>query len=374
MISILQANSGKNFNRFIEFPHRLYRGDKNYAPPLNLVQKQLLLPEYNPFFRTATTAYYISVDDKNEVTGRIAAIYNKAHSELYKDDTGFFGFFDCVNDHATAAALLQTAADWLKSRGMKSLLGPENPGTNDSLGVLTRGFDRPPVFLMPYNYSYYPALLEGFGLQPEMTLYSYLCNVDGMPDELKTKSHILEKRLSGHGIRIRSIRFKNYKQEISQLQKVYNEANAGNWGFLPLDEKGFFHMANDLKKLVKAEHILIVEKDAAMIGYAVSVPDFNQVFRKIPGGRFFPFGWFTFLRERKKINGLRVMILGILPAYRGLGIDWCLYARIADNARKAGMKWGEACYVMEQNTAMNRMMKTLEAERVKEYQLYKMEI
>jgi len=374
MTRILQANTGKNFNRFIEFPHRLYRGDKKYAPPLNLVQKQLLLPEYNPFFRTAEAAYYISVDDNNEVNGRIAAIYNKAHSDLYKDDTGFFGFFDCVNDHTIAAALLQAAADWLKSKGMKSLLGPENPGTNDSLGVLTSGFERPPVFLMPYNYPYYPALLEGFGLQPVMNLYSYLCNHHTLPAELKTKSQILEKRLAGQGIQIRPIRLKNYKQEVSQLQKVYNEANAGNWGFLPLDEKSFFHMANDLKQLVKAEHILIVEKDGAMIGYAVSVPDYNQVFRNIPGGRLFPFGWLTFLRERKKINGLRIMILGILPAYRKLGIDWCLYARIAETAFNAGINWGEACYVMEQNTAMNRMMKTLEAEKVNEYRLYRVDI
>jgi GNAT superfamily N-acetyltransferase len=226
---------------------------------------------------------------------------------------------------------------------------------------------------MPYNYPYYQELLEQNGLTAVMTLYSYLFKDDDLPKELSAKSPLLENRLKERGIVIRPVNLENFGQEITRLHPVYNEANTGNWGFLPLDETSFFHMAKDLKKLVKAEHVWIAEKESKIIGYAVAVPDYNQVFRKIPRGRLFPFGWYNLLTGQPQIKGIRIMILGVLPAYRGLGIDWCLYAKIAAYALKTKMKWGEACYVMEQNVPMNRMLKTLGAEIVKEYKLYETE-
>ncbi len=374
MTRIVPVNTKPLFRSFLDFPHRLYRGNRQYVPPLDLMQKQLLLPEQNPFFRQAESAYFLAADDQGIITGRIAAIYNKTHLDLYQDDTGFFGLFDSIPDKTTAGLLLRSAAGWLRAKGIRRMTGPENLGTNDSVGILTKGFDRPPVFLMPYNFPYYRELLEENGMSPVMTLYSYLLPKDGLPAELQGKGQYLEKRLEERGIRIRCIDLRNYRKEIENLRPVYNNANTGNWGFLPLDETGFSHMADDLKKIVKPHHILIAEKEHSVIGYAVSVPDYNQVFRKIPRGRLFPFGWYTLLRERKNIKGFRIMILGVLPAYRGQGIDWCLYARIARTAIGEGMQWGEAGYVMEQNVPMNRMLKALEAERAKEYRLYSMEI
>lgn len=111
-----------------------------------------------------------------------------------------------------------------------------------------------------------------------------------------------------------------------------------------------------------------------MIGYAVTVPDYNQVFRRIPNGRLLPFGWYPLLTGRRRINAIRIMILGVLPAYRRLGVDWCLYARIAAHAAQTGIAWGEACYVMKDNAAMNQMLGKLEAEVIKEYQLFKTDI
>lgn len=375
MIRIERANEGKNFNKFIMFPHLLFKEDPYYVPQLNLVQKQLLSKKHNPFFKTAEAAYFIAVEDSGTIKGRIAAIYNKDHLKLYNDNTGFFGFFDCVNDVAVAKLLFKAASGWLKVKGIKYLVGPENPGTNDSVGILTSGYNKQPVFLMPYNFRYYKELIEKNGFEPVMKLYSYLFKERVLPSELNSRIQRIETQLGNMGISFRQMDFKNnFNRDVKGLQKVYNESNAGGWGFLPLDEKGFAYMAKDLRRLIKPYHAQIVEKNSEIIGYTVSVPDYNQVFKKISKGRLFPFGWYHLLTERKKINAIRAMILGVLPEYQELGIALCLYAKIVGLAGKNGIKWGEACYVMEDNRNMNIMMQKLGAEIIKEYQLFKLEL
>ncbi|MBK7523170.1 MAG: hypothetical protein IPL63_06850 [Saprospiraceae bacterium] len=306
--------------------------------------------------------------------GRIASIYNKTHLNIYDDDTGFFGFFESIDNALVAKELLKSASDWLKAKGLNKMIGPENLSTNDTIGILTRGFDQPPVIMMPYNYPYYERLLKDCGLTPTMTLFSYLMKTDSMPTNLLNRAELFENRLQKSGIQIRTIDLKNFDNEINALQPVYNSANQGNWGFLPLDTVGFQHMAKEMKQLVNDENILIAEKDGKIIGYAVTLPDFNQVFKKIPKGRLLPFGWYYLLTGRNNILGLRIIIMGVLPAYRGQGIDWCFYSKITAYAKKKGILWGEACYVMESNLQMNKMLKLLGATIVKEYKLFEMNL
>ena len=51
---------------------------------------------------------------------------------------------------------------------MEEMAGPMNPSTNDECGLLVNGFDSSPCFMMPYNPSYYPTLLEDYGLRKSM--------------------------------------------------------------------------------------------------------------------------------------------------------------------------------------------------------------
>lgn len=374
MTAIHEVNTNKMMSRFIRFPHQLYSEDKNYVPALNLQQEEILSKKSNPFFKNSKAAYFLAIDEHKKITGRIAAIYNKAHLDLYNDNTGFFGFFDCIDDPFVAGLLLDKAAEWLLSNGITKMTGPENFTTNDSAGVLTKGFDDPPCFLMPYNFPYYEKLFQLNGYQKALTLFSYKTEPITLPQNIFHKSESLETRLLNQGISFRFLDFKNFTGEMMTMQKVYNEVNKNNWGFIPLDDQEFLHMANDLRKLVDKESVLFVEKEGKLIGFVVSVPDYNQAFKKIPKGKLFPIGWWYLLRSRKYISRIRIMIMGVLPQWRGLGIDWCLYAKVADYVKRNKLDYGEACYVMENNVAMNKMMRTLGASIVKEYQLFEKNI
>ena len=370
MISIVEVDSKKRMKQFIRFPHELYKDDRNYVPTLNLLQEDMLNIKSNPFFQHGKARYFLAVTDENKTLGRIAAICNKVHLETYKDATGFFGYFDCINDPFIADLLLEKAAAWLHSEGHIRMAGPENLTTNDSVGILTKGFDDSPCFLMPYNFPYYKELLEQNGCKKLLTLFSYKTEPVTLPENIYNKSAALKDRLEKKGITLRYLDMENFNHEMIALRKVYNEVNKNNWGFLPLDEASFQHMADDLRKLVDKESVLFAEEEGKLIGFIVTVPDYNQVFKKITNGKLFPFGWWYLLRGRKHVSRIRIMIMGVLPEWRGLGIDWCLYAGVAEYVTNNQLDYGEACYVMENNTAMNKMMKALGAHIVKEYELF----
>jgi hypothetical protein len=368
-VRIVEVTTKKMLKRFICFPHELYRDDQHYVPLPNFLIKDMLNPLKNPFFDNGEVGCFLAIDD-HKIVGRIAAIYNKVHLQVYNDNTGFFGFFDCVDDRYVAASLFSKSVEWLKIKGITRIFGPENLTTNDPTGILTKGFDDDPVFLMPYNFPYYENLLLVNGFSEIMTLASYKTSLETLPAELYTKAEILEQRLRQGNITIRCLDQKKFNEEIKNLREVYNEANEHNWGFMPLDGRSFFHMAKDLKQVVDEESVLLAECKGQLIGFAVSVRDYNQVFKRISNGKLFPSGWWKLLNGRKHITRIRIMIIGVLPQWRRLGIDWCFYSKIAQYGKHKQIDNGEACYVMQSNFQMNRMMKALNAPIVKEYKLY----
>jgi hypothetical protein len=124
----------------------------------------LLDREKHPFYKDAEAEFFVAKKD-GQIAGRVAAIVDKAHNRFHRENAGFFGFFECIDDQAVADALLQRAKRWVFDRGAKFLRGPVNPSTNYECGILVEGFDSDPMVMMPYNPEYYPVLLERAGLR-----------------------------------------------------------------------------------------------------------------------------------------------------------------------------------------------------------------
>jgi len=372
-MNIHPVSNKKDLTRFIRFPHQLYRGDPNYVPQLNQMQRNLLNPGKNPFFRHSEAAYFLATEGKT-VVGRIAAIYNRAHLDCHADGCGFFGFFDSVNDQAVAGELLGAAADFLRKKQLVKMTGPENFTINDSLGILTEGFNDPPQALMPYNYPYYKGLLESQGLTPVIKLFSYYISHGMLSEELYAKFGLVEERLNQKGVRILPMDFNRFDAEAARMRIAYNKANEGSWGFLPLNEEEFQHMAREIRQWIEPENVFLAKLQNEVIGYSLTLPNMNQVFKKIPDGKLFPLGWWHLLRARKYITSQRIMILGVVPNWRHAGIDWCIYARIAQTAKRNNIHWGEACYIMDVNAPMNKMANRLGGKVIKTYQLFEKDL
>jgi GNAT superfamily N-acetyltransferase len=64
----------------------------------------------------------------------------------------------------------------------------------------------------------------------------------------------------------------------------------------------------------------------------------------------------------------------VLPKYQGQGIDALLYREIMERAVKKGINVGEASWVLEDNTMMNRAAEMMQASPYKRYRIYQKDI
>ena len=170
-LRIEEVRTQQDLMTFIRFPWKIYRGDRYWVPPLIQDQLQKFSPNH-PFLSHSEMILFLAYRG-NEVAGRMAAIIDHSFIACHQEKTGFFGFFESIQDPQVTELLLSRTKDWLRARGMEKMIGPMNPSTNDECGLLIEGLDASPCLLMPYNPSYYPPLLEGFGLKKKMDLIPF---------------------------------------------------------------------------------------------------------------------------------------------------------------------------------------------------------
>jgi GNAT superfamily N-acetyltransferase len=309
----------------------------------------------NPFFEHAEAEYFLA-ERNGAVAGRIAAIANRLHNEFHADRVGFFGFFETEDDQPVADALLDAAAGWLRGKGLDTMRGPASFSTNDESGVLVDGFDTPPVLMMPHNPPYYLTLLTraGFTKAKDLLVYQHgdsSGRTPPVPERLTRASELLCQRL---GITLRPLRMKEFQAEVERVKVLYNKAWERNWGFVPMTDREIDHLAVQFKPVVVPDLVPFVEKDGEVIGFALALPDLNTFFRNNRSGRMFP----VILRilwalKTHRVHRCRITLLGVLPEYRGKGIDAVLYHWIWTRGGAVGYGWGEAGWILEDNAAMN---------------------
>ncbi|MBI3797367.1 MAG: N-acetyltransferase, partial [Deltaproteobacteria bacterium] len=227
---ISPVHNRRDLQRFLKLPWRIYQGNSLWVPPLLFDLKKLLDPRKHPFHQHAEVQYFLAWRGE-EVVGRIAAIVNHQYVQFHEDATGFFGFFESIDDQSVAVALLAAAERWVAERGMQRIRGPMNFSTNEECGLLVDGFQHPPAVMMPYNLPYVARLIETAGYTKAKDLLAYLLDDTTPPERLVRGVARLQRR---HHITIRPINLRRFRQEVALMLEVYNSAWERNWGFVPM--------------------------------------------------------------------------------------------------------------------------------------------
>lgn len=380
-IDIIECKTPADRLRFIQFWWVPYRGNPYWVPPLVNERQEFLDPARSAFYQHADVALFIAQRNGQPV-GTIAAIINHRHNEFHNEKMGFFGFFECINDYGVAQALFETACDWCKARGATDIRGPANFSSNEEYGLLVDGYDDAPRVMMTYNPPYYKDLIEKFGFEKAMDLYAYRLDVDlyggsvnGMPPKLL---RVVERTRKRSGIVIRKVDMKRYDQEVALVKRVYNSAWEKNWGFVPMTDAEFDHLAKGLKAFLDPDIVLIAEKDGEFVGFSLSLPDICQpLLAAYPSPRA---GWlaenWTMLKllwhwkVRPKITWLRVIAMGVVEQWRAHGVAAQFYYETARAAMPKGYKHAEMSWILENNLMMNRDIQALGGTVYKTYRIY----
>ncbi len=368
-IEIVEVASKRDLKRFVKFPWKIYAGNPNWVPPLISERLAFFDRKKNPFFRYARVQMFLAVHE-GEVLGRVATCVNNIHNQFHQEKTGFFGFFESVENYDVAYRLLKVAVIALKKVGMEQMIGPANFSTNHEVGLLVDAFDQPPVVQMSYNPRYYVDYFEKFGLTKAKDLLAFRMVKENEPPERMAK--IVERIRERSGATFRRINLHDFDNEIMRVIKVYNDAWESNWGFVPLHEDEFIHIAKDLKQIVDPDLALFAEIDGEPAGFALAIPNINQVLIKL-NGRLFPFGLFRLiwdLKIRRKTNEVRVITMGVVKKYQKRGIDNVFYLDLYRNGVPKGYHTAELSWILEDNTLMISALETLGAKRYKTYRMY----
>jgi len=372
--NIKDVNTKSDLIRFIKSQWNFYKNDKYWVPPVVADRMKTLNPDKNPFFKHSEIKLFTAERD-SQIIGRIAAIKNDNHNAAHNDKWGFWGFFECVNEQDVADALFDKAAEWLRSKGLDVMVGPENPSMNDEIGMLYEGYDSSPMILMTYNPPYYHDLCTNYGFEKGKDVYAYILDAPAFKTEkIVRMQDLIRKR---YDVTIRQINLKDkaqFKKDVKTLKEIYNAAWQPNWGFVKWTDEEFDFIANDLRMTADARLGVIAEVKGKIAGFGLALPDLNQVLKYNRRGTMLGVIWHM-LTKKKHINQCRIIALGVVPEFQKTGIDVVLYFELGNRGVANGYPIGEASWILEDNEMMNRGLTTsMNADLYKKYRLYQKEI
>jgi len=363
---------------FAYLPWRLYRGDANWTPPLmmdllgnKLLGAKGLLTAEHAYHENAEVTHFIARREGRAV-GRVSAAVNRRFNEHYGAKVGFFGFFEVEDDQDAACALLDAAAAWLKARGMTAMRGPGeySNATHERQGILVEGFEHPPTVELTHNPPYYARLIEGCGLAKVKDYVAYMIDFDDVPAERIAR---LAGAIRERGrIETRMVDIKKWNEEIRLVIRLYNEAWAANWGFLPMTQGEADSIGETLRPIIDPGLIRFAYIDGEPVAVFGAIPDPNWALR--PRWKWYGDGdlvrMVRLLAQRRHIPRVRLMFFGIIPKYRRLGVDALLFKELWDYAVPRGYRCGEPSLLLEDNDMVIRPSVAMGGREYKRWRIY----
>ncbi|HEX7476433.1 MAG TPA: hypothetical protein VF331_01375 [Polyangiales bacterium] len=370
-VEIRQHAPGKDTADFIRAGHNVFAGDPAWIAPLNFELRQRLSPSGNPFFGRAEVMLFTAWCD-GELVGRCSAQIDREHLRVHADNTGFFGFFDTIDDVSVASALIDCAADWLRARGMKRMMGPFSLYVNEEVGILVEGFEHPPVMFMAHSRPYQAALCEATGLKKETDLLAWRYDDPQLPLRAQKAWEDVQRMPE---VRLRSLDLKHMQREIEIVMAIYNDAWSGKWAFVPALPDEVRKLAQDLKLILDPDIAFIAEVNGEPAGMCITLPNLNEAIADLHG-ELLPLG-FAKLLYRLKVKhpiSTRLMMLGIREDVRKQrrygGLSAAMYVETARRGLAKGYKWGELSWTRENDAPINVAIKMMGARVYKRYRVF----
>jgi GNAT superfamily N-acetyltransferase len=371
-LDVQPVRSRRDLSEFIELPFRLHANAEQWVPPLRLERRAFLNRRLNAFFKHGEAELFLARRN-GRVVGRISAQIDRAFNEYQRNAWGMFGFLEVEQDLEALVGLLGAAGAWLAARGRDRMVGPMDFTMNDEAGLLFDGYEIEPMVKQPWHPPYYRELCEQAGLEKAVDLYMWELHVGDRDQVLPVIWELAEAAEKEHGVRIRRMSRLRLRRDLDVFAEIYNKAWSDNWGFVPYSKEDLDHYAQELQLVFDRNWFMVAEKDGETVGVAITVPDINQVLKRM-NGRILPSGWWHFLRKGRIMDRVRVGFLGVKPEYQHAGVAALLYTEHYETAARRPQSWAETGWILETNTAMNRGMEAMGGRIVKRYRVYEREL
>ncbi|HEU4583526.1 MAG TPA: hypothetical protein VFS67_34950 [Polyangiaceae bacterium] len=369
-VEVRELSRGGELRDFLGVVEQIYRDDPKYVRPLDFEVKSRI-SRSSPFFEHAEAAFFVAYRN-GQCVGRCSAQIDHEHLRRHKDDTGFFGFLDTVEDAEVAKTLLDAARRWLSDRGMKRIRGPFSLSINDETGCLVEGFDTPPMVMMPHHRSYQGELIERAGFARHKDLYAWRYQTGDVPPRVQKAHDEIEALPEVYS---RPVDPRQLERDTRVVMDVFNDAWGDNWSFVPYTEHELAKLAKDLKLILDPSITRIAYVRGEPAAVALALPNLNEAIGDLEG-RLFPTGAAKLL-YRVKVKGIhsaRLALLGIRKKFRAdrkyAGLSLYLYCKLNESGRRNGYTWGELSWTDEANGPVNAGIRVMGGKIYKKYRVY----
>ena len=374
-LAVVPVETGRQLRAFLRLPRRLYAGLPGFVPPLDLERRGMFHPKAAPFFAQGRARYFLAIRDGRTV-GRISAQVDPVTMSQWGGRIGLFGALDAADDAETVAALLEQAADWLKAEGMERARGPYALAPNGEAGLLVEGERERTMLMSPWHPSYLGPLVERAGWNKVKDLVSYELAIGPEAEAALPvgRSRLLESE-AARGITVRRLSRKHLARDAAIMGRLYNDAWADNWGFVPITEPDIAAMVKELRPMIRPEHLVLVERDGVPVGFALVLPNIYDIVGDL-GGAPSPLGWIRLASRllRNRFTSGRVILLGIAASLRGttLGamMPSLIIAELMRRGRDMPFRTVELGWILEDNWRMRRLIERLSPRPNKVFRLY----
>ena len=331
----------------------------------------------NPWFRHAEAAFWIARRGGRDV-GRISAQEDRlAPRDPDGARVGHFGLLAAEDDGAVFAALLSAAEGWAAGRGLAADARAVQPvDQRAGRACWSSGFDTPPMLMMPHDPPYAGPRLEALGYRKARDLLAYL--VDTTTPLPPAAAAVVARGMPG-GVVLRPMRRASLREDVRALIAIFNDAWAGNWGFVPFTPEEVEHLAGELRPLLHERLVWFAEVGGEPAAFVVCLPNLNEAVRDL-GGRLLPFGWARLL-WRLKVAGLgsaRVPLMGVRRRVNkgllGRVLPFFLVEALRREALALGIRRIEISWVLEDNLSMRHLAESVTAHPYKTYRVYERDL
>jgi hypothetical protein len=376
-LSIRPISSKADRKRFVDLAFRLNANDPNWVPPLRAEALELITPGKNPFYEHAEQQLYLA-ERNGALVGRISAHIDHLWLQMPAEQgggptIGNWGLLDAA-DRETATALIKTAEDWLRAKGMTQVLAPISCSIWEEPGLLVQGHDHPPTIMMGHANAAYQGWIEPLGYTGIKDLLTYELDISKQFPPLVQR--IVASGERNPRIHIRKVDKNKLEEEAQLILRMLNDAWSDNWGFVPITQAEIDYTARKLKPVLFEDLVRVAEVEGEPVAFMLTLPDINELITDFDG-RLFPFNWIKLLWRLRKpqVRTMRVPLMGVAKKLQAtrlasqLAFMMIEYIR-RDSVAVYGATRGEIGWILDDNQGMRSIAETIESKINKVYRIY----
>lgn len=357
-IHVIEVSSAQEMELFVQLPHQIYKNDYYWPGQDDSEELAYLDPQSNSALNYLELQPFLAIRD-GEIVGRICACINNRHNEYYKDQVGFFGFFESINDQEVANELLRIAETWLGLRGKNEMMGPVSPTFMDVVGLLEDGFDELPTVALSYNPKYYVDLLSNYGLTQSQDLVEMLVDTHTLYETMETKIHKVTPFLEDHEISTRYFDKNNFDKDATIVRDIFFESFQDHWGFYSMENEEWKDVLNHYLSIAREELFIIIEDAGEPIAFVLCIDDINQERHAIRHG------------NQSEIKRQKLEIISVKPSYIRGGIGTFLMYNLIPGLKQHNVEEFSVSWILADNYNSIGLCKSLGMKKDKNYRVYK---